>query len=283
MAARLTLLLPRLVALVVIWLLAAASFTLAAGSNQGAQRPAAGKAASEKPEILLVPDVRRQTYVFAKGILEDAGFAWRVEGGVKGYAANTVAVQNPAPGVRVVDNGAPTVVLRLDRNDEYDEHGLPENASPYPGTRVVLLEDWKAANERPPAPKPKPKAKANAKPKKQNAAPAPAAQPPRFRKPDFVLPGARREPAGEMPLPDRARMLERRLAAVSEPTPAVVNHWLYQHAWIVTGALSGWKDGDDALRILIRVDRDLQARFGFGAKSAAVAQRALAEVLRRKG
>jgi hypothetical protein len=70
---------------------------------------------------------------------------------------------------------------------------------------------------------------------------------------------------------------------VSKPTSKVVNWWLYQHSWIVTGALYGWKDGDDALRILIGVDRDLQARFGFGARSERVARRALAEVLGKKG
>ncbi|MGH3092349.1 MAG: PASTA domain-containing protein, partial [Gaiellaceae bacterium] len=99
MAARLTLLLPRLAVLVVIWLLAAASFTFAAGSNNPAQAEPEPKPAPEKPKVLVVPDVRGQTYVFAKGMLEDDGFAWRVEGDVDGYAANTVAVQNPAPGV----------------------------------------------------------------------------------------------------------------------------------------------------------------------------------------
>jgi hypothetical protein len=280
MAARLTLLLPRLAVLVVIWLLAAASFTFAAGSNQPAQGEPEAKPAREKPKVLVVPDVRGQTYVFAKGMLEDGGFAWRVEGDVDGYAANTVAVQNPAPGVRVVDNGAPTVLLRLDRSTEYDERGLPENASPYKGTPVVRLEDWRAA-ARKPAPKPEPKHKpAAAKPKAKPAPPAKSK--PKARKPDFVVADAPREPAGEMPLPNRARLVDRRLAAVSKPTPKVVNWWLYQHSWVVTGALYGWKDGDDALRILIGVDRDLEARFGFGARSERVARRALAEVLSKK-
>jgi PASTA domain len=277
MAARLTLLLPRLVALVVIWLLAAASYTFAAGGSENQQAPAADKPAPEKPPVLIVPDVRGQTYVFAKGMLEDDGFAWRVQGDVDGYAANTVAVQNPAPGVRVVDNGAPTVVLRLDRNEEYDERGLPENASPYKGTPVVLLEDWRVAQK--PAPKPKPKPAAR-KSKTKPAPPAKSKSKP--RKPDFVVAKAPAEPADEMPLPARARLTDRRLAAVSKPTPRVVNWWLYQHSWIVTGALYGWKDGDRALRILIQVDRDLQARFGFGAKSEQVARRALAEVLSKK-
>jgi hypothetical protein len=281
MAARLTMLLPRLAVLIVIWLLAAASFTFAAGSKQPAGTGAANaKPAREKPKVLVVPDVRRQAYVFAKGILQDAGFAWSVDGSVKGFAANTVVVQNPAPGLRVVDNGAPTVVLRLERNPDYQESGLPENHSPFTGSNVVLLSDWRAAHAKrsappkaPPAPKPKPKPKPA----------APAAEPKRFRKPDFVVPGAKREPANEMPLPDRARMLERRIAAAAQATPRLARFWLYQHSWIVTGAEFGWKDGDAALRILIRVDRGLQARFGFGAKSEAVARRALADVRRAKG
>jgi hypothetical protein len=279
MAARLTMLLPRLAVLVVIWLLAAASLTFAAGTKQHTDSPAAkdkAKAANEKPAVLVVPDVRRQAYVFAKGILQDAGFAWRVDGSVKGFAANTVVAQNPAPGSRVVDNGAPTVVLRLARNEAYQEKGLPENQSSFAGTSVVLLRDWQAAQPKPakPAAKPKPQPQP-----KSPAAPAPSA----FRKPDFVVPGAKPEPRSEMPLPDRARMVARRVAAASRPTSRLARFWLFQHTWIVTGAEFGWKDGDDALRILIRVDGDLQSRFGFGAKSQAVARRALADVRRQKG
>jgi hypothetical protein len=284
MAARLTLLLSRLAALVVIWLLALASFTFAADSQQTPPPTAVAKPADEAPNVLAVPDVRRQPYVFAKGMLQDAGFAWRVEGAVKGYAANTVAVQNPAPGVRVIDNGAPTVVLRLLRNDEYEERGLPENSSPYRGTPIVLERDWKTA-QRGDSPKPESKPKRTAtKPKAKRAAKtAPAAKAKkRYRRPDFVVVGARREPVDEMPLPDRARRLARRVAAASEPTPELVDYWLYQHSWVVTGALYGWKDGDEALRILIGVDRRVQGRFGFGAKSEAVARKALAKVLSRK-
>ena len=68
--------------------------------------------------MLVVPDVRGQAYVFAKGILEDAGFAWRVPG-ARGFAANTVVGQSPLPGTRVVDTGAPLVTLRL-----ADDRGL---------------------------------------------------------------------------------------------------------------------------------------------------------------
>ena len=50
------------------------------------------------PAPLVVPDVRKLAFVFAKGELEDAGFAWTVAGSVHGYAANTVVSQTPAPG-----------------------------------------------------------------------------------------------------------------------------------------------------------------------------------------
>ena len=80
MASRFAVLAPRLIALIVIWLLAAASWTLAAGGPQTSQpaAPVAGEPAP--PEVLVVPDVRRQAYVFSKGMLQDAGFAWRVRG-----------------------------------------------------------------------------------------------------------------------------------------------------------------------------------------------------------
>lgn len=96
MAARLTALLPRLLALTVIWLLGAATFTLAAEKKPGVAQPTAS-APEAKPEVLVVPDVRGKAYVFAKGILQDAGFAWRVQGAVQGYSANAVIYQTPAP------------------------------------------------------------------------------------------------------------------------------------------------------------------------------------------
>jgi hypothetical protein len=61
-------------------------------------------------------------------------------------------------------------------------------------------------------------------------------------------------------------------------TDANVKHWLYQHAWIVTGAEMGWSHGAEALRTLIAADRRVWALWGIGARSAAVARQALAEV-----
>ena len=97
-----------------------------------------------------------------------------------------------------------------------------------------------------------------------------------------MVEGAPREPADEMPLPQRARALEKRAAALAKPSRRFVNYWLYQHSWLVTGARFGWQGGDDALQTLIQVDRSLQVRFGFGARSERVARRTLAYVESRK-
>ncbi|HEV3408338.1 MAG TPA: PASTA domain-containing protein [Gaiellaceae bacterium] len=294
MASRLAALLPRLVALTVIWLLATSTITFAAGSRTVAGQPQPAVAQNEQ-EVLTVPDVRRQAYVFAKGILEDAGFAWRVEGSVRGYAANTVTLQSPAPGVRVLDNGTPTVILRLARNGEYRERGLPQNSAPYPGDEVLLASEAEKADkaekiESEPAPKtakakaPKPKpvkpVTTAAKTATKKAAER-AGKPKPAREPAFEVPGAPAEPLDEMPLVQRARLLQSRISAHETPTSKLVKYWLYQHAWIVTGARFGWSGGAEALRILIAVDNDMQARWEIGARSEAVARATLAYVERR--
>lgn len=272
--ARLAALLPRLAALVIICLLATSTITFAAANKRLSKSEADALPLAGGPKTLIVPDIRGQAHVFAKGILEDGGFAWRVKGAVKGYAANLVTVQLPAPGTRVLDTGSPTIVIRLERNPAYEERGLPENVSPYKGTRLVLV-GAKATKD--PA---KPKAEDKKPQKKKNVpvAPAAPAAPADLRKPDFQVPGAPSEPTDEMLLPDRARLLETRVAGQAEPTKSLVNYWLFQHSWLVTGAKFGWHDGAKALRILVRVDQSMQSRWGIGAKSAAVARAALAEV-----
>jgi hypothetical protein len=273
--------LPRLFALTLIGLLAATSLTFAAATRKMEKKESAAAPVQAGPKTLRVPDVRGQAYVFAKGILEDAGFSWQVVGSVKGYAANLVAVQNPAPGVEVLDNGAPTIELRLERNPEYAERGLPENTSSYEGSELRLADNpLPAAEQEPAAPA---EEEQEAEPAEEEAEGEPKPDEPaetEGREPDFLVPGAPPEPADEMPLPDRARLVEKRVDAAPKPTPRLVDWWLYQHSWIVTGARFGWHDGAEALRILIRVDRSIEARWSFGARSTAVAKRALAEVER---
>jgi hypothetical protein len=247
------------VLLVVVLLLATATFTYAAQQRIAASRPPVA-AKAVPPPVLVVPNVSRQAYVFAKGTLQDAGFAWRVEGVVRGFAANTVADQWPAPGTRVVDTGAPLVVLRLDANRHYAQTGEPEDASPYPGTEIRYV-------DAPPKPRPITKPKPKLKPKPRVARP-----------PAFHVPGARKEPLDEMPLPRRARRLEAWLARHPHPTKANVRYWLYQNAWIVTGARFGWWHGAEALRLLVRADTKAEHVWGLGTRSRVAAQRALVYV-----
>lgn len=316
--------------MVVVWLLGTATLTLA----QDAEAPAEPRLAVPEPaatetletEPLAVPDVRGLPYVFAKGVLEDAGFAWTVKGKVEGYAVNLVEEQSVKPGTRVVDTGAPTIELKLEASPDYEERGVPQAASPYKGTELVLAsgdepESAEApgqGDEEPPVEEPadEPQAGADAAPEEtepaqtegseeaseegegeaavetieaEPTAAASATEP--EPEPDadnakkkrlraFVVPGAPREPLDEIPLPRRAAGLEQRIMAASAPSVALREHFLFQHAWVVTGAGFGWWRGEEALRILIRVDEDVQRRFGWSASSEREARAALAEVLR---
>ena len=278
MAVRLAALLPRAVIVALVWILGTAAFTLAADNTivgPSTPDPAVGAAAAQTE--LVVPSVSGQAYVFAKGILEDSGFAWRVVGKVHGFSSNRVLTQSPAAGTRVLDTGAPTVTVRLVRGP-YAQLGRPVDVSPYRGTAIRLAG---LASVTTPA----------VKPKTKRAAPKPVAKPklkpvvktttrPAARPPAFTLAGAPKEPLDEISLPARALRLQR-WASNRPKTGANVHHWLYQHAWVVTGARFGWWHGAQALQTLIAVDRQLERQWGIGGKSQAVARAALAQVRRR--
>ena len=278
MARRLASLLPRFVALPLAALLGTATLTFAANKQLTAPTSPPQPTASALPQVVIVPDVRRQAFVFAKGTLEDAGFAWKVVGSVQGYAANTVATQTPAAGTRVVDTGAPVIQLTLKANKSYGQKGSPENAAPWAGTALKVAGAPVAPAETPaPAAAPKPAAAPVPKPKAV-AKPKHVAKPQTSRTPAFVVAGAPKEPLYEIPLTARAEALGKFVAAHPEPTNAAVQHFLYQHSWIVTGAQFGWSNGAEALKVLIEVDGKAQAAWGSGAKSEAVARAALARV-----
>jgi hypothetical protein len=278
-----------MVVLGLIWLLATGTLTYAAGQQITTPPKAQTPVATPRP-TLVVPDVRRQAFVFAKGILEDAGFGWRVTAGVQGYATNVVASQQPAPGTRVQDTGAPMLKLTL-RQGTYGQDGQPENTAPYSGTSVVLEKSAAAAAKKPAAKKaavrkavPKRAVKrarrAVAKPKRKLVPRKQASA--RARRPAFTLAGGPKEPLDEIPLPQRADGLARWIDSRPQRTTSNVRHWLYQHAWIVTGAGFGWWHGDDALVKLIAADRQVERIWGMGYRSEAVARATLAEVRRRE-
>jgi hypothetical protein len=274
MALRIATRLPRLAIVGVVLLLASA--TLAVGAAKRMTAVPEGPLPPVAPATLVVPDLSGQAFVFAKGTLEDNGFAWQVLGSVHGYAANTVARQSPPAGTRVRDTGAPTISVTLKRT-AYAEKGSPEDVSPYGGTAVQPIA-LASTSVSPAAPAPAPAAPKAAqttpatKPAEPKAATGTATRPPAF-----VVKGAPTEPLNEMPLAQRAELLSAWLAAHSK-TRANVRHYLYQHSWIVTGASFGWWHGAAALRKLIAADRIAQQRWGIGKKSELVARRALAEV-----
>lgn len=282
---------PRLVGIVLLALGATATLTFAAGRGIGSSAPTTA-ASIAPPTTVLVPDVRNQAFVFAKGALEDAGFAWKVVGSVHGYASNTVVAQSPEPGTKLLDTGAPLVTLTLKRNGGYAQVGQPEDVSPYEATptqradlaaRPLPATTTTATTTAPAVTTTAPST--TTAPATTTAAPAPRAPArtavPQSRPADFVVPGARKEPANEIPLTVRAANLETWLQAHRKPTDANVKYWLYQHQWIVTGARLGWWHGADALRTLIAVDKHAQAQWGIGAKSEAAASAALGYVQAR--
>jgi PASTA domain len=268
---------PRVALLAAVALLATATLTLAATSTVAPTTPVEAPAAAE-PEALVVPDVRRQAYVFAKGTLEQAGFAWRVEGSVQGYAANTVADQSPAPGAKVVATGSPIVVLRLSGNSSYEQEGTPENASPFEGTAARLVGAARVRVQPLKKEKATPQPSATGTQKKTKPAAKAPARKRAARPPAFLVKGAPAEPLDEMSLPARAERLAKWLETHRTRTPRNVDHWLYQHNWIVTGAQFGWFGGAQALRTLIAVDGRVQKLWGVGGRSRQVARGALAEV-----
>jgi hypothetical protein len=303
MADRLPSFLPRIAILVLVALAATAGLTFAAGGQMPSSPTVPTVTVAPVPPV-VVPDVRNQAFVFAKGTLEEAGFAWKVSGSVRGYPSNIVVSQTPAAGSRLVDTGDPRITLTLKRST-YPQTGDPSDTSPYDATAPQPA-DLAGNPIGPAAPAAAPKtatpktATPEAATPAKTAAAAPAATPaapaapakaatpaapakqtsawPQHRPAAFVVPGARKEPLDEMPLPDRAKALSKWLDAHQSKTPAAAKYWLYQNEWIVTGAKLGWWRGGEALQTLIALDQRTQTLWGIGAKSAAAAQQALREV-----
>lgn len=316
--------------------LLAAGVTLALGAPPASAPVPAPVAVAPVParRTVVVPDLRRQAYVFARGILLDAGFAWTVDGATQGYPANIVVRQTPAPGTRIVATGAPTIRLQLAPNPHSSEVGDPLSGSPYSGTEAVTPAAAAAAAKKQAAEvkrlgrvaakarqataaqralvtqKKTIAAKQLVAAKKAAAAERAAAAPSKRSAPSkhvarlkraaaskraasstrnaaprrpaaFAVTGAPQEPVRELPLPARARLLARWIAHWPPLTVANRHRFLFQHAWVVTGARFGWWRGAEALRILVVADRQLERQWRFATAKRAEAERALVEVRRR--
>jgi beta-lactam-binding protein with PASTA domain len=119
--------LPRVLVVATAVLLVSATISLAADKPTTATKATMH---SNKPQqVMVVPDVTGQLFVFASGSLEDAGFGWKVRGSVGGYQSNMVVSQSPKAGSHVLDTGEPTITLQLERKGA--QLGTPQNRSPY--------------------------------------------------------------------------------------------------------------------------------------------------------
>jgi PASTA domain len=252
--------LPRIVVVLAGCLLASATIGFAAEVRVKPQRH---HTAAAKRHVLVVPDVRRQVFVFAKGMLEDDGFGWKVEGSVHGFAPNRVVSQSPAPGTRVVDTGSPMITLSLERDTSYAQEGSPEDRSPYTATKITRVLRVKAKAHK-------------VSTRHVKARPA-------GRTPAFVVSGAPSEPTGTPSLPTHARRLAVWIKRHPSASDAHVRHWLSEHAWITTGARFGWWGGAQALKTLIRVDRQAEHLWGLGVSNRKVAEQTLRFVRAHSG
>src|SRR6476619_6828080 len=88
--------LPRVTAVAAAVLLVSATISLAADKPAEMKKPANHSHSAQS--VMVVPDVRNQMFVFASGMLEDAGFGWKVRGAVGGFPSNVVYSQSPKPG-----------------------------------------------------------------------------------------------------------------------------------------------------------------------------------------
>jgi beta-lactam-binding protein with PASTA domain len=119
--------LPRLTAVAAAGLLVSATISLAADKPATVKKTTAH---TTQQQVIVVPDVTHQLFVFAAGTLEDNGFGWKVRGSVEAYPVNLVVSQSPKAGTHVVNTGEPTITLHLVRG-KGAQTGTPQNRSPY--------------------------------------------------------------------------------------------------------------------------------------------------------
>ncbi len=125
--------LPRVLVLATAILLVSATISLAADKPATVTTPKTHT--KKQQQVMIVPSVTGQLFVFASGSLEDAGFGWKVRGAVGGYQSNMVVGQSPKAGTHVLDTGEPTITLQLERKGA--QLGTPQNRSPYGASLIV--------------------------------------------------------------------------------------------------------------------------------------------------
>ena len=185
----------------VIWLLGGGQLD-AGGRRAGRRSAATPRPAAEPdptPEILVVPDVRRQAYVFAKGILQDAGFAWKVEGSVRRLRRQHR--RRPGPGARHPRRRQRRADRRVTLKPAARTHerGVPENSLRTAARQSCCLSDGRPRRRpRPPRPRPPRRRKRRRRPPHRGRAPQPP--PPAAPQPQAEENGATASPTSSFPV-----------------------------------------------------------------------------------
>lgn len=266
----------RIVALVVFCALASIALTIAFAHGDSSKSKRKAKVTA--PLTKTVPGVVNQPYVFAESTLQQQGFGWTVVGPVAGWASAVVSSQSPAQGTKVMDTGAPLVTLQLSKPKGLVTQGIPENSSPYAGTKIMLPAGSTGTTQSTTSALTTTTGTFLTSTKTTRSTSTSTKTTPaqvEKRPPAFKIAGAKPEPLDEIPLLRRARNLNTWLDSHRAASGANERYWLFQHAWIVTGAKFGWWHGARALEILIAVDRRVEALWGVGSKSEAEARAAL--------
>jgi hypothetical protein len=266
----------RVVALVVLCALASIALTIAFAHGDSSKSKRKAKVTA--PPTKTVPGVVNQPYVFAESTLQQQGFGWKVVGPVAGWASAVVSSQSPAQGTTVMDTGAPLVTLQLSKPKGLVTQGIPENSSPYAGTKIMLPAGATGTTQSTTSAQTTTTGTfSTSTTTTRSTSTSTKTTPARVEKrpPAFKIAGAKPEPLDEIPLLQRARNLNTWLDLHRAASGANERYWLFQHAWIVTGAKFGWWHGARALEILIAVDRRVEQLWGVGSKSEAEARAAL--------
>ena len=278
--------LDRVVAFIVLCALVFVAVTIAIIRDGSSESKS--KVKISPPPTKVVPGVIGQPYVFAESTLQQEGFGWKVVGSVAGWAGVTVSSQIPAPGTKVVDTGAPLVTLRLVKPKGYVTQGAPENSSPYAGTKIMFSasstgtgQSTTSAQTTTTGTFSTSTTKSTSTLTSTSTSTKTTTSQAETRPPAFTIAGAKSEPLDEIPLLQRAKNLSTWLDSHRQASAASERYWLFQHAWIVTGAKFGWWHGAQALEILIAVDKRVEALWGMGAASEREARQALAYVEER--
>ena len=176
------------------------------------------------------------------------------------------------------DHRPPPQPERLLRAGGRPRERLPVRRQAAPGWWVRRSRSERPPRRRPPLRRRSPQRRLRRRSDSEGEARRPPAG---ARTPAFKVAGAPPEPLDEIVLSARAKQLAAWVEKHPHRTAANVDHWLYQHTWIVTGAGFGWADGAAALRTLIAVDNRVQKLWGVGAQSEQVARQTLAKVEER--